>query len=605
MSFARSPRVFTILAAAVATVGILAVYYGQIDTGLYYDDYHFVRPFRPLDGRRVWFGSWDPTGIESPFFRPLTAWLFALRFWMFGLNTQAMHVISVTGHVICAVMVSWFLRREGLRPGVALLASWVYAIYPVFPHAQVSWITNQMHLTVSVLVLVSLLIWQSIRDRPLRWWTVLLPTCVAAFLVKEDALMLLPVLVVLTSARVWLLRPAGQKLSWVLIACSMLVVTALIGFRQHRFGRLGGYGLPGIDQASANFWKGLDGALLLWPTRTPWQGVACVIPISAVLIALTIWRRRVNGLLLAAGVTVVALSSIKLPSLFLPISYPLITSQGLASGMVLSALMLGLGVAIAVERRVALFILCTGLVLAIGFDLPFALVSKREQYHLLGLGAVVMLTGVCDAFAAATSKRRLAVAIAILATVPLAVLARAQAATFLPCADTVLQVEEEPSHWWIVPTELKMWLERKRQICNEGGSPPSVADLPRVSWGLYVPERGPGGETYRWTSDHVVLLVGREASSLALAFRIPSASVTSPVTVEVRGSAQPITVRLESGEWQYLTVRWTSSLLTAMRAAHRLDIDVRPWFVPAVLDPKSTDLRRRGVQMRLIDLPRH
>jgi hypothetical protein len=156
---------FVLAASVVAACGLAAAYAGRVDVGLYYDDYHLVRPWSFIELRRAWLGSWDPTGIEPVFYRPITASLFAVRFHFFALNDAAMHVVSVVGQGICAILVGWFLRREGARTGLAVLGVWLYCVYPVFPYAQVSWLTNQMHLLQSVVVLTSLLLWQGVRDR--------------------------------------------------------------------------------------------------------------------------------------------------------------------------------------------------------------------------------------------------------------------------------------------------------------------------------------------------------------------------------------------------------------------------------------------------------
>lgn len=597
-----SRSAFTVAAVVAAVLGIAVVYGGQLDTGLYYDDYHLVRPLRPLELRRVWFGSWDVTGIEMPFYRPVTTYLFALRFWFFGLNTAALHALSLIGHALCAVLAGWFLRREGLSIGAALFGVWLYTIHPLFPYGQVSWITNQMHLAESLLVLIGLLVWQAVRDRPLTWWGLLLPVAAAAFFVKEDALMLLPVTVGLTIVREWIIESPQWK-RWIgLVAIVSSATVALIAFRQSRLGQLGGYGLPGPDQAQVNFWKGLDAALLLWPTRTPWQGVASAIAIIAIVIGITLGRRWISRLLLSAACLFVILLAAKLPALSYEIQYPLITWQGIASGVVISATVIGLGAAIAGQNRRALFIICAGLVIAFSFDLPFALVSKREQYHLLALGAVLLLAGCADALEAIAGRpARSAVALAVLMTLPLALLARSQAADFRPCSASV-EVEGAPAHWWAVPVEIKTWLIQKSERCRSGEPPSRLSDLPVVSWGLHDDEHKhtDGGDVYRWTSDHVVFAVRRAARSIALAIRRPDATSTHPVAVHIRGGTATTNVLLESGDWRYVTVSFAPGVLATLRAGHRLDVDVSPWFVPAVLDPKGTDVRRFGVQLRIV-----
>ena len=604
-SSAKARATFTIAAGVAAVLGIAIVYGGQVDTGLYYDDYHLVRPLRPLELRRIWFGSWDVTGIERPFYRPITTCLFALRFWLFGLNTAALHAVSLIGHAVCAVLAGWFLRREGLRIGPAVCGAWLYAIHPLFPFGQASWITNQMHLAESLLVLTGLLVWQAVRDRPLIWWALLLPVAVAAFFVKEDALMLLPVIALLTIAREWISGSTQWK-RWIgLVALVSLAVAALSAFRHSRLGQLGGYGVPDLDQAQMNFWKGLDAALLLWPTRTPWQGVASAIAITAITVAVVFGRRRVSRLLVSAACVFVVLLAAKLPTLLYEIQYPLITWQGIASGIVVSATLIGLGAAIVGQHRRALFIVSAGLIIAFGFDLPFALVSKREQYHLLALGAVLVLSGVVDALDAVVNRpARYAGAFPVLITLPLALLARSQAADFRPCSPAVTMVEAEAANWWAVPPEIKTWLGNKSERCHDGEPRSRLSDLPVVTWGVYDDERTDDGDAYRWTSDHVVLAVRQDSRSIALAVRRPDASTTNPVSVQMRAGRRTSTVLLESGDWQYVTVPFSPGVLATLRDGYRLDVDVSPWFVPAVVDPKNADVRRFGVQLRVIAVHR-
>jgi hypothetical protein len=581
-------------------VGIAVVYAGQWDTGLYYDDYHMVRPLLPLELRRVWFGSWDVTGIERPFFRPLTTYLFSLRFWLFGLNITALHAMSLIGHALAGVLSAWFLRREGLPLSGAVFGAWLYAIHPLFPYAQVSWLTNQMHLADSLLVLIGLLVWQTVRERALVWWGLLLPIAAAAFFVKEDALLLLPVIIALTFTRGWMIGSPQWKRWMVLVAIASLAVGALASFRHSRLGQLGGYGLPNADQAQLNFWKGLDSALLLWPTRTPWQGVASVPAIAAVATAIFLARRRMSRPLIVAACLVIGMLAIKLPALFYEIQYPLITWQGIASGIVVSATAIGLGIAVARQDRRALFIISAGLVIAFGFDVPFALVSKREQYHLLALGAVLLLAGVAHAFEPLMVRHpRPAVIGAVVVTLPLALLGRSQAADFAPCSAAVTAMDDAAASWWVVSVEIKTWVREKSERCRNGESLSPLSDLPVVSWGVHDDQTVDSIE-YRWTSEHAVLALSRAARSIALAFRRPDASSTNVVSVRISGGTTTANLLLESPEWQYVTVPFSPGVLSALRDGHRLDIDVSPWFVPAVLDPRNSDLRRFGVHLRVI-----
>ncbi len=356
-----SALAFTLSAALVAAIGVLLIHGGQIAVGLYYDDYHFVRPWSSLDLRHVWLASWDPSGIEAVFFRPLSSCWFALRFWLFGLNATAMHVVSLAGHATCAVLAGWFLRRERIGTGVALFAVWAYAIHPVFPYAQASWLTNQMHLIESLIVLVALIAWQSVRDRSLIWWTPLVLLAVIAFLVKEDAVMLLPTIAVLTIVREWLVGAVNYR-RWLIYASSGAVGggSALHPSSTNTFGRIGGYGTPSVTTAITNFTKGLEATLWLWPTRHPWQGVASAIAIAAIAAGLIAarWRPHRRALFLI-GVALAIGLCFNLPYLFMPRTggYPLVTWQGAASGVAISMLVIGLGAAMWKNNRPALFLI--------------------------------------------------------------------------------------------------------------------------------------------------------------------------------------------------------------------------------------------------------
>jgi 4-amino-4-deoxy-L-arabinose transferase-like glycosyltransferase len=91
-----------------------------------------VRPWSTAELLQVLHGSWDPSGIESSFYRPLTVYLYALRFGVFGLNGVAQHAISLIGMAICAVLAGVFVERETESRRAGLIAAGLYAIHPGF-----------------------------------------------------------------------------------------------------------------------------------------------------------------------------------------------------------------------------------------------------------------------------------------------------------------------------------------------------------------------------------------------------------------------------------------------------------------------------------------
>jgi hypothetical protein len=603
MAGARSRRgAFVAAAAMVSAAGVALACAGRVDVGFYYDDYHMVRPWTAIDLHRVWYGPWDPTGIESAFFRPLTAMLFAARFDLFGLNSATMHAVSVAGHALCALLVALVLAREQAHRGVALFGAWIYAIHPLFPYSQVSWLTNQMHLTQSAIVLAALLVWQSVRERGLGWWLPIAALAVGSFLVKEDGVMLLPALGALTLLRVWLLqRPAPRR--WVLLALAAMATTAaLVAFRHDRLGRLGGYGAISLEQGVTNLRKGIEQAVFLWPTTRIWQAVAAGVGIAAALTgAAAAWRSRAR-IVAAAALLVAAALALTIPAAFSSrVSYSVLAWQGLASGVAIAALALGAGAAIARRDRHAGWLIALGLLLALAFNLPFVFVSKREQFHLLALGAVLAMSGAAQAVLPGVSsimRRRAAWAVAVAATAPFLAGARHLGADFLPCAPPVLAADREARGWWVVPDEMRGWLDEKAARCAAGQSLPALTELPLIVWGLHEEQRDESG-VFRWTADQAVHLVREDAAALTLAMRRPDATASAPVRVTIEDGRAARTVTLDSGEWTYATVTLERGVRSRLRRGHLVVLTVDRWFVPAVRDPRSADLRRFGVQLRV------
>jgi hypothetical protein len=406
-----------------------------------------------------------------------------------------------------------------------------------------------MHLTESLIVLIALLTWQTVRDRSLLWWLPLAACTVVAFLIKEDGLMIAPVILALTLLRAWFLDvPLPRR--WVLLVLSAaIVIAALTGLRYDRLGRLGGYGVPSLDTARVNLWKGLKWTLMLRPAKAPWQPTASAIAIGTMVI--------------------------------------------------------GVGIAIWRSDRRALFLVAAGLTLAFGFNLPFALVSKAEQYHLVTLGAVLTLAGASQAVwaAAARPSMRWALGVSLVAaTIPLSVTARHRAEMFLPCAPGVLNIDRGMNAWWVVPAELKPWFDVKTQRCAAGQAPPPLSTLPMVSWGLYDEEHDDAARSWRWTSDEAVMIVRRDMTSLSLGLRRPGATSRQPVRATIRAGGTTSTLTLDSDGWQYTTIHLTPGLLAWLRDGQRVDVSIAPWTVPALVDPRSTDLRRFGVELQIADL---
>jgi Dolichyl-phosphate-mannose-protein mannosyltransferase len=527
-----------IAAAAIAIV--LLAYGGTIRFGFRYDDYHMVRPWPGAELLGVLHGTWDPTGIEPRFFRPLAAWWYAFRFFLFGLNPVPQHAVSIAGMALCSVLTGVFVWRETGRRVAALVAAAIYAAHPVFVYAQAIWLTNQMHLFSSVIVLVALLAWQGARTDP-RWWWCVIALQGLAFGFKEDTIVLLPAIFLLSALRGLFLRDVMRPPIEVVLAAIVLLVF-LPYWRYVSLGRhLGGYGFPGPDQGWANYARGLD-VFLQRPSKRAWQSFAG-------------WY----SLLVVAG-----------------------------------------GAAVAAVRRdgTGLYLIGCGALIAVVFDLPFYLVAKAEQYHLLGLGVVIAIAGGADAFHRAIDNRAGRAVLGFVALAPACAflpITRNIAQDFAPCSANTLYTDSL-SDWAAVPAEVRRWLAAKPQACKEHLTPlPDALSIAVWAKGREIDETGVPAE---WTSEHAVILVHERAERTNLTFRSPIASRDTPVTVQLTGAGAVYRIVLTDSSWHTQTVRFRSTLWTRLRRMHRLDVDVNPTFVPAERFHNG-DPRTLGVLMRV------
>ncbi len=323
---------------SVAILATLAAYTRTLDFGFRYDDYHVLRPASSAELVQVLHGSWDLTQIESAFYRPITAWWYALRFELFGLNAVAQHMVSLVGMIACAALVGLFVWRETESRRAAVLAAGIYGVHPSLAYSQAVWLTNQMHLLASLVVLLALLAWQRARTRSARAWWPLAVLQLVGFGVKEDLVMLAPLLLALTAVRRLMRRDVPWP-TWPVTAVGLAFPIGLFALRYEMLGRLGGYGpLPTADRAWTNFSTGLVQVFRQLPAKRPWEPF-----VSAFCQTL------------------------------------------IATGTVLGLL-----------RRREAHLLVTGVVLAVAFDAPFVFISKAEQYHLIALGAVLALTGAVE-----------------------------------------------------------------------------------------------------------------------------------------------------------------------------------------------------------------
>jgi hypothetical protein len=518
--------------------------------GFDYDDYHFLRPYTRAEVLATFHGPWDLTDVMVKFYRPLTILVYATRFELFGFNATAHHAASLTLFALAATLTAWLVHRLTSRPAAAVLATLLVVCHPAMPYSLVAWVTNQMHLAQTLVVLAAFLWWHAVRARPLAWWLPLLAFGVAAFMIKEDGLMLLPAIVIVHAITRRVAEPDLRPVPWTFIVVAGLLAVALVGWRASALGGLGGYSRPTVDAAWANVIKGLNAVLRLVPADRPWQPVASWFATLLPILTIAAWRWISRG------------------------------------------------------ARVCLL---AGGAIAVLFNLPFAFVTKPEQMYLVAIGAAIGLTGaslgLLDLAARAAARRVATVAAVSILTAGLAsfaVVARDINRDFEPFGPIVLAHDDIVRTWAPVPTEVREYLALKREPgAARRLSANPVDELSQVTFGVHERERTPTGAGFMWMSGprtEIHLRGSARSAAIPLRHQIESFSEPTRVRVEADGRLAD-DLALATSEWRMSTLPLRPADVPRFSRMHRIVLTIDHAWRPSDVIPQSTDERVLGLQV--------
>ena len=534
----------------LAGVATWLVHRETLHYGFDYDDYHFLRPYTTAEVLATFHGPWDLSGIEVKFYRPLTIVLYAVRFKLFGLNAPAHHAVSLTLFAIAASLAGWFAYRLTGRALAAAVASLLVVAHPTMPYSLVAWVTNQMHLLQTLVVLSAFVWWHLVRARTIVWWLPLLVFGTAAFMVKEDGLMLLPAILAVHAITRRVSEPALRPAPWVFAGAAGLLVVGLLAWRSTALGELGGYGRPTYHAAWVNFTHGLTGVFRLVPADRPWQPVASWCATLTPIVALVAWRW------ISAG------------------------------------------------ARTCLLV---GVAIAVLFNLPFVFVTKAEQMYLVGIGATLTLAGaslgMLDLAARARAPRACTLAVTALLLGGLAsfvAVARDITRDFEPFGPIVLSHDDLVRTWGPVPPELRDYLALKREPGAAGRvSSNPLDELSHVTFGVYGRETSPEGVGYMWVfGPRAEIHVRASARSVTIPLRHPIEAFREPTRALIVADGRPADdLALVTPEWRMSTVPLRAVDVPRMSGMHRIRITIDHAWRPSEVIPGSTDERLLGLQI--------
>lgn len=188
------PRSILLTFVGFLAVGVLLVA-SSIHSPFLWDDLHLIRVHTPTQLASVWTGSWDTDHIETPGFRPLTAYFNHFRALAFG-ESVATHrlfllllfavLLTMTG-----IMARWLFAATFWQVLLGGLLGLVHidSVYHYF------WISDGIHLLAGILIMGSILAFLRGLSSGRPAWLLLSFFCtLLALLAREDSLTVFPLL---------------------------------------------------------------------------------------------------------------------------------------------------------------------------------------------------------------------------------------------------------------------------------------------------------------------------------------------------------------------------------------------------------------------------
>lgn len=445
----RPPPRATVLIALAAIAAVALTYFDALRIGFLLDDYLLLRARPWAELRQVWHSAWDITGATPAFYRPLAVWADAGAFAWLGFNERGLHLLALTELAIGAWLIGEFVRRETTSVWLGVYAAILIAVHPAISRSAGPWWYLQNHRLSLIATGLTLLLWvRQRRSLELAQWWPILACIIAGSWLKEDLLLLAPVLLIF---QWWRSRTIGDVPAPSRLLTMQVTVGIAIWFsvRWWLLGRIAGTPIGGPDGTLIDQVRHAGRGLWLTFIRiAPMNGPVLTIHhiATALLAAISIvgcwqWRSGASA------------------------HSRLLMGYGIAAGLVFNSLV--------------------------------ALASSHTRYHLITVGAVLWLVGIAahwrDARAGVASATwRVVGAMALVCS--FALVSRASIDVMRPCTPDNLQSDASLRAWLIgVPawhdTWGVRWLDDKSARCANGTYLPVTEAIPDLISRLQRGER--------------------------------------------------------------------------------------------------------------------
>ena len=174
----------------------VAVYANSLGNGFVGDDKQQLLQNPIVTGHRIGaaFGSgvWAFRGIQGNYYRPLQFLVYMLLYGLFGFQPFGFHLFFLLLHAANTVLVYFLTDRLTLRPRVAAVAAFLFAVHPIHTEV-VDWVAALPDLLVTTAVILG--VWIFARQKGTPHGRQIAGHCalyLAALSSKETGIVLLP-----------------------------------------------------------------------------------------------------------------------------------------------------------------------------------------------------------------------------------------------------------------------------------------------------------------------------------------------------------------------------------------------------------------------------
>jgi len=252
-----------------------------------WEDYHYIAnnvSLRELRSIPSFFGSeyWRTKHpLKGGLYRPLPMVSYTIDYALWGSEARGYHVTNLLCHLLASALV--YVACLGLSPSrrAALIAGLIFAVHPVHTEPA-AWVKCREELLAAAGVLLSFIAFQRsvaakgghddhrVPESSLGWWLLSLLVAIAAYLCKQNAVVLPAVL----SGYVWYARSAIGREHWGAAAA-----------------RVAAHWLVALGVA---FWCMAPSSAASRPPRVPHPGVGVIVTTALTYLRLTFLPIHLN-----------------------------------------------------------------------------------------------------------------------------------------------------------------------------------------------------------------------------------------------------------------------------------------------------------------------